>query len=135
MKLIPITERPDHHSLLWTLLLEREEWMSISHRVMPSWDSHVAFVDSNPYEAWYFITQDFEVVGSAYLTRHNEIGIHLFKRFRGERLGPKAVAVLMARHGSRRYLANVAPDNAGSAVMFQNLGFKLVQRTYALESA
>lgn len=135
MKLLPITERPDRYSLLWTLLLERDEWMNISHKEMPTWEQHVAFVDNPPYEAWYFITRDMEIVGSVYLTKQNEIGIHLFRAFRGERIGPKAVCLLIDKHGRRKYLANIAPNNAGSAVMFQNLGFRLIQRTYALEQA
>lgn len=133
MQLIPISERPDRHSLLWMLLAERDPWMNISHKAMPTWEEHVAFVDRKPYLDWCFIDVDGDIVGSIYLTHLHEIGIFIFKARRGARLGPKAVWLMMEKHGPRRYLANVAPDNAGSAVMFANLGFKIIQRTYALE--
>lgn len=133
MNLISIYTRPDRHELLWRLLSERDPEVNISHRKMPSWDEHVAFVDSQPYEAWYFIPVDYDrvVVGACYLTKSDEIGIHIWRPYRSEGHAPKAVEALMKLHGERRYLANINPLNARSAAMFQKLGFELVQHTYA----
>jgi RimJ/RimL family protein N-acetyltransferase len=133
MNLLPVTERPDRYSLLWTLLLEREDWMNISHKEMPAWDKHVAFVDSQPYDAWYFIEINHQIAGAAYLTRQSEIGIQLFKAFTGLGTGAEVVRRIMELHGPRRFVANVNPANLGSARMFQRLGFNLVQHSYALD--
>jgi len=133
MNLTPVTERPDRYSLLWTLLLEREPWQNISHRAMPTWERHVAFVDSQPYDAWYFIEIDNQIAGAAYLTRQSEIGIQLFKAFTGIGTGTEVVRKIMELHGPRRFIANVSPLNLGSARMFQRLGFELVQHSYALD--
>lgn len=103
--------------------------MSISHRAMPSWSDHIKFMESKPYEAWYIIGDDY---GVCYLSKQNEIGVFLFREFRGMGYGPRAIKALMAKHGPRRYLANVNPRNEASATVFRNLGFKLVQHTYEL---
>jgi hypothetical protein len=55
MNLISIYERPDRALVLHQLLEERDESANISHKAMPSWDDHVRFVESKPYQAWYFI--------------------------------------------------------------------------------
>ncbi len=128
MTLNSVYDRADHHKLLFQLLSEREETTNISHAKMPEWDKHVGFVDSHPYEAWYFIGP--EPVGACYLTKQNEIGIFIFKDHQGKGHGPKAVKALMELHGKRRYLANINPRNEKSAALFAALGFKPVQHTY-----
>jgi hypothetical protein len=55
MNLISIYERPDRALVLHQLLEERDDTANISHKAMPSWDEHVRFVESKPYQAWYFI--------------------------------------------------------------------------------
>ena len=59
MNLISIYERPDRALVLHQLLEEREPEANISHKAMPSWEEHVRFVESKPYEAWYFIDTEF----------------------------------------------------------------------------
>jgi RimJ/RimL family protein N-acetyltransferase len=131
MKLIPVYDRLDRHELLYRLLAERSDEVNISHKAMPGWCQHVAFVESKPYEAWYFIVDD-EVHGACYLTKGDEIGIHIYRDSRGGGRGPKAVKALIREHGPRRYLANVNPRNEPSAAMFARLGFTLIQHTYEL---
>lgn len=116
---------------LYTLLKEREERINISHRSMPTYEDHVAFVKSRPYEAWYFInTADGEIAGATYLTKHNEIGIFIFRGYRNHHFGPRAVQALMEKHGPRRYLANIAPQNWRSLGLFTEEGFTLIQHTF-----
>ncbi len=111
------------------MLAERDASVNISHRAMPSWDEHIKFVNSKPYQAWYFIC-DPEPIGTCYLTERNEIGVFIHKQFQGKGYGKKAVEMLMQKHGQRRYLANISPENEPSAVLFAKLGFKLVQHTF-----
>ena len=137
MKLIPISEHPDHAKILYDLLAERESNVNISHKKMPTWEEHCAFVANYPYEAWDLIVVGDDVVGTIYLTpmppasiRGNEIGIFIFKAHQGNGYGPQAIRMLMERHGPRRYLANISPSNPRSMRMFEALGFRHSETTY-----
>lgn len=131
MKLTPISEHPDHLKILWDLLAERTPEQSISHKGMPTWEDHVAFVGSPPYTAWYLIDMDGFVVGSTYLTHSFEIGISVFHNCRRIGIGSSAVKELMRLHGPRRYLANINPANEASKRMWAKLGFTKIQETYS----
>jgi RimJ/RimL family protein N-acetyltransferase len=131
MKLQSIYERPDRHELLYRLLAERGEDVNISHKEMPGRDQHIAFVESNPYQAWYFIC-DPEPVGACYLSRLNEIGVFVFAKFQKKGYARAAVKEIIKRHGPGRYLANVSPRNEVSRFLFSGLGFKHIQSTYEL---
>jgi RimJ/RimL family protein N-acetyltransferase len=132
MKLLSIYERPDRHELLWNLLRERDETTNISHKEMPGWCEHFRFIEAKPYTAWYFIV-DGDVHGACYLSRHNEIGVHVFRASQGRGYGPRAIDALIKLHGPGRYLANINPRNERSATLFANRGFRLCQHTYALD--
>ena len=123
-----IYEWRDRHELLYKLLSERDDLINISHKAMPCWGDHIRFVESKPYEAWYFIGD--EPLGACYLSKQNEIGVALFKQYQGKGHGRQAVKAIMDMHGRRRYLANINPQNERSRFMFQGLGFKLIQQTY-----
>ncbi len=130
ISLSSIYERPDRHELLYQLLGERDETVNISHKVMPAWADHVRFVESQPYEAWYFIGD--EPFGACYLTKQNEIGIFIFKEHQRKGYGIRAIDALIDKHGHRRYLANISSRNAPSISLFRKLGFNHAQHTYAL---
>jgi RimJ/RimL family protein N-acetyltransferase len=118
--------------ILYDLLAERPAYANISHRKMPTVRQHGAFIRSRPYRCWYLIRHEAAYVGSIYLSRSDEIGVFIFARYRGQRLGPRAIELLMRKHPRRRYLANIAPGNKGSIRMFGRLGFRLIQHTYEL---
>ena len=141
MKLVDVYEgdavRDGVADQLYVLLRDRPPEASISHRGMPSWDEHVAFVESLPYAAWFLVEIPFglvaeETIGCVYLTNADEIGVFLFERHRGKGFGPKAIKLLMEACPRERYLANVAPANAQSARMFVKMGFRQIQNTYEL---
>ena len=127
-----VYDNPERYSLLYDLMAERDgdNTINISHHGMPSKEGHARFVDAQPYEAWYFIFCDGKIVGAVYLSRLNEIGVFIFKRWYGNGFGPQAVQELISRHGSGRYLANINPSNEKSKRMFIGLGFKVIQETY-----
>lgn len=129
MNLISVYERPDRHDILYRLLLERDDTVNISHHQMPEYVDHFAFVESRPYEAWYFIEADGDIVGACYLSNQNEIGIFILRAYQGQRFGPEAVQILMNKHGKRRYLANYNPKNDRSLRMFDRMGFKVISQT------
>ena len=130
MKLVSVYVAPNATETLYELLAERTPDMNISHRAMPDWEDHVAFVASKPYAAWYVIdVPDVGRVGSVYLTKQREVGLFIFARHRGKGYGKQALAMLRERHPGR-LLANIAPGNAPSHRFFVANGGRLIQQTY-----
>ncbi len=128
MKLHPVG--PEDAEFLFALLKERPAHANISHRRMPSWDDHVKFIASCPYEAWYIIEDDEGAdCGSVYLTKADELGVFVWSTERGKGYGRAAVAEVMRRHPRRRFVANIAPMNRESQSFFASFGFKLIQYT------
>lgn len=144
MQLIPISEHPDAANILYQLLEERDPIVNISHKKMPTWEEHLAFVETHDpmcdgegeyaYRWWFLIEDENAIVGQAYLTQRFEIGIQIAHEHQGRGLGSRAVKMLMQMETWPRYLANVAPGNEASRRMFEKLGFKHIQNTYALEA-
>ncbi len=128
-ELVNIYNEEDHMQILYGFLSERTPEQSISHKEMPSIEDHIDFVDSEPYLAWYFIVDDFQIVGSVYLTKQREIGISIGEDWRGCGYGSAAVKMLMERHPGK-FLANINPDNDVSIKFFAQFGAKHIQNTY-----
>ena len=121
------------YRFLYNLLKERDSKVNISHKKMPTYDEHVNFVKSKPYSKWYIIFKSEQKVGSIYLTKNNEIGIFLSKKFQVKNIGKFALNELMKKNPCKRFLANVNPKNKISNVFFKNNDFKLIQYTLRLE--
>lgn len=132
--------------VLYELLRERsqedDKHVNISHREMPTWEEHVEFIRSVPYPLWYLIYFNDEAIGDISLTGRNEIGIVLFRRYRGNGYGSQAVEKFIREHRplpaitsvrAGHFLANINPLNSASIRMFERMGFRHVQNTYRLE--
>lgn len=132
MKLIDAYGHPEAEDLLWMLLSEREKQQSISHKKMPTLAEHRAFIASRPYPQWYLIDCG-DLVGATYLTDRREVGIFILRRFRGHGYGRAAVLRLLEMHPGPM-LANINPANRASIDLFKDIGFNLVQQTYALST-
>jgi RimJ/RimL family protein N-acetyltransferase len=133
LRLVDAYQYPNAVELLWALLGERQPHESISHRRMPSYADHAAFVISRPYSAWDVIEVDGEAVGTVYLTQQDEIGVSVLKSKRGNGYARQAIKELIARHPRDRYLANINPLNTKSQALFLMLGFRgPIQATYEL---
>jgi RimJ/RimL family protein N-acetyltransferase len=133
VKLIPISEYTGAAKFLYRLLEERDPVANISHRVMPTWEEHLAFIASRPYQSWWFIDVDGEAVGAIYLTERHEIGVAVLRQYQRRGYASAAVRAVIDMRLDK-LLANVAPGNEASRKMFEKLGFKLVQHTLALEA-
>ena len=118
---------------LYGLLKERESDVNISHKKMPTYAQHIKFIESKPYSKWYIIKFGNKKIGTAYLTRQNEIGIHIIKDMRSKKLGTSILKILMKKNRRKRYLANINPKNKKSIAFFKKNGFKLIQYTFELE--
>ena len=132
IKLRSVYREDEAPRVLYRLLEERNEEINISHRSMPTWRAHLAFVRSKPYAAWYLLEQDKEFVGAIYLSKMDEIGIFVLRAHQGKGLGKKAIKALMKRHPRKRFLANINPRNTNSIGMFEDMGFRHIQNTYEL---
>jgi len=120
------------YRFLYNLLMERDARANISHKKMPTYNKHVAFVSAKPYSKWYVILYDTNKAGSIYLSSQNEIGIFIKKSFQGKQLENIALRKMIQKNPKKRYLANVSPQNKKSMRFFKNNGFKLIQYTFEL---
>ena len=142
VSLVDLVTLPDGPAMAFALLRMRRPLESISHRQMPTWAEHCAYIESAPYAGWYGITRDYDgmFLGTIYLTRGdkpdhlgNEIGMHLFPEFRGMGYGRCAVRQLMRIWGKGTYHANIVPGNDASVAFFESLGFTPLQVTYSFK--
>lgn len=133
IRFVSIYNTAGFEQILHRLLKERSQYMNISHKRVPSFAEHCRFVRSKPYDEWCFIMNEGTILGAIYLSRLNEIGIFLFKAFRGKGLEKEALKFFIAKHRKRRLLVNVSPKNKCYERIFQNLGFTYIQKTYCLE--
>lgn len=133
---------PGAIEFLYELLAERPRHANISHSTMPTLEQHRAFVVRRVYRAWFLIeNDDGERVGAVTLTHANEIGVAVKVGFQHRGYASAAIRDLMGmfkplddirsvRRG--RFIANVAPMNEVSHMLFEKLGAKPIQVTYEL---
>ena len=120
---------------LYELLSERKSYENISHKKNPTYAKHVKFVMSKPYTKWYIIYHVKEKIGSIYLTKQDEIGIHFNESLKAN-LQPKSafwlqvLKITMKKNPRNRYLVNINPGNTRMKNFLKNAGFELIQHTY-----
>ena len=124
--------RDSDSKFLFELLEERDPRANISHKKMPSYNEHLKFIKSKPYTKWYIILKSKYRIGSIYLSKNDEIGIFLSKKYQGKNIGNDALKELIRKNPRERYLANVNPKNKKSSIFFKNNNFKLIQHTYEM---
>ena len=115
---------------LYELLEERKSITYISHKKMPTYEEHVKFVRSKPYSKWYIINVNGEKAGSIYLTKQNEIGIHLFRIFEDSQRYQDIIKKLMSEDSESEFFINISPKNELYINFTKDLGFSLIQHTY-----
>ena len=130
VKLIDVYASPDAPKVLYQLMEERTPDVNISHRALPDRKTHLAFIESRPYDAWYLIKENDEPVGAIYLSKMSEIGVFILNAHRGHGYGKRAIEMLVEKHPRERFLANINPMNTRSIELFQSLGFSHIQNTY-----
>jgi len=125
--------KKEDHIFLHNLLSQRRALVNISHKIMPTWEEHVKFVKSKPYSKWYIIYKKTEKIGSIYLSKQHEIGIHILKKYEKESTQIESIKQLMSLNSKSKFRANVSPKNKKYITLFKKLGFKMVQHTYELD--
>ena len=124
-----IIEETDY-KFLYELLLQRKKIVNISHKKMPTYEEHVKFIESEPYSKWYIIQIDDKKIGSIYLTKENEIGIHFFTQYEESERFQNVIKEFFLKEPQDRFVMNVSPKNEQYIDMAKKLGFHLVQHTY-----
>ena len=128
LKLLPINEKD--YEFLYKLLSERNQITFISHKKMPTYEEHVKFIESEPYSKWYIIQIDDKKIGSIYLTKENEIGIHFFTQYEESERFQNVIKEFFLKEPQDRFVMNVSPKNEQYIDLAKKLGFHLVQHTY-----
>ena len=122
---------------LYELLSERKLYENISHKKNPTYAKHIKFVMSKPYTKWHIIYYGKEKIGSIYITKQDEVGIH-FKEQLQANVKPKSalwlqvLKIMMKKNPRNRYLVNINPSNTRMKTFLKNAGFKLIQHTYEM---
>ena len=144
MKLWSVYKTKDAVEFLWRVmklrLEEAKHGVNISHRKMPKWKQHLAFIKRRQNGDWYLIQIGTVqrglnaprmpiYAGWIYINRASEIGIILLPVCRDAGVGTWAIKEIMRLHPRPRYLANINPKNKRSIKFFERLGFKLCQIT------
>ena len=99
---------------------------------MPTYNKHINFISSKPYSKWYIIYFERTKVGSIYISKQNEIGIFIMKKFLKKRIGSEALEIIIKSNPRKQFLANINPKNKKSIEFFKKNGFKILQHTYEL---
>jgi len=118
---------------LFDLLKERDSRANISHKKMPTYVEHIKFIKSKPYSKWYIIYNKTKQIGSIYLSKQNEIGIHLLKKYEKESTHIESIKKLMLLNPKIKFRVNISPKNKNYIIFFKKLGFEMIQHTYELD--
>ena len=118
------------YKFLYKLLKNRTLKTNISHKFLPSYSQHVKFVKSKPYSKWYIIYYGNQKCGSIYLSKQNEIGMHLQKKHNTLKIKNESLNAIIQKNPRYRYLVNINPKNKELIKFFKNNNFKLIQYTY-----
>jgi hypothetical protein len=119
-------------NFLFELLESRNSNENISHKKMPTFSQHKKFVLSKPYSKWYIIYQNSVKIGSIYLSKQDEIGMVILKKYKKSNMGFKPIQLLINKNPRKRYLANVSIKNKKSMKFFKEYKFQLIQHTFEL---
>ena len=119
-------------SFLYELLSERKSYENISHKKNPTYVKHVKFVMSKPYSKWYIIYRATEKIGSVYITKQDEIGIHFKEKNITNKIRSKVLKMIIKKNPRDRYLININSSNTKMKKFLKNEGFELIQHTYEI---
>ena len=87
---------------------------------------------SKPYSKWYIIYRATEKIGSVYITKQDEIGIHFKEKNITNKICSKVLKMIIKKNPRDRYLININPSNTKMKKFLKNEGFELIQHTYEI---
>ena len=129
------TSDKEHGMILFELLKKRKYF--ISHKKTPSLKEHLHFFENNPYRIWYILYLENDLVGAAYCTYQNLIGINLIKD-KSEIYKNSLIKIISdvsplppkpsVRSGN--FCINVSPQNKKLQMALKELNAIEIQKTY-----
>lgn len=140
VELIKVNKSTSHVDILYNLLKKRSINENISHTSLPNYQEHKLFVNTNPYRYWFLIFSSKKIIGSAYVTRLNEIAIRIEKnslviyketlKLLIENLKPlKAIPSQRSKH----FIINISPKSKNLINLFSKMGLQKIQETYTIK--
>lgn len=130
------------YKLMQQRLEEHDAHTNISHRQMPSFSAHAAYVEGHPNAAWYIPRNEAgTMLGSVHATKNNEIGIVIAKEYRRQGYAAAVLRAFFNQHtplpaekGKRsgHWIANIVPSNEASIRLFARFNATHIQNTYEL---
>ena len=127
VKLKEVTER--NAEFLYDMLKERDPTINVTHKKLPSFNKHLEFIKSKPYDAWYIIEIESKQVGHIYIDNKNRIGWFIKREFKGFGFVIPAFEELKILHKRKNYLGKVNPNNFEAQNLLTKLKFVL-KNTY-----
>jgi GNAT superfamily N-acetyltransferase len=114
---------------LYGVLIERlkDPDSNISHKAMPSWEDHVAYLHSGVYQAHYLAVlgaHDDICIGHCYVDKDDHVGVYIHPLYRRRGFATWMLGELIKRHPPPLY-ANVNRHNMASLKLFDAMGFRL----------
>lgn len=139
--LIKVDKSTLHINILYKFLKKRSIYDNISHTSLPNYQQHRLFVNTNPYRYWFLIFFSKKVIGSAYVSRLNEISIKIEKnnlviyketlKLLIENLKPlKEIPSQRSKH----FVINVSPKNKNLINLLSKMGLQKIQETYTIKN-
>jgi len=97
--------------------------LSVTFLKMPNYKEFEKNYFSNDYKRYMIIDSNNKKMGFVVITKDNEIGYFLSKKYQGEGIGVEAVKQLMQLNPRERYFATIHNKNNRSANLVKKLGF------------
>ena len=119
----------ENADFLYEMLKERDSTTNVTHKELPSFNKHLEFIKSNPYDVWYIIEIESKQVGHIWLDNADRIGWFTKKEFKGFGFVIPAFEELKRLHKRKKYLGEVNPNNFESQNLLTKLKFVL-KNTY-----
>ena len=138
--LIKVSTIERHLKFLFQLLKTRSIKNSISHRSLPTFKKHKAFVLSKPYRYWFIIKVSDTFLGAVYLTKTNTVAIHLINN--NKKIYEKVLSFIIKNIEplkplpsirGKDYTINLPVRNKIYSKVIINLGGQKVQDTYSVK--
>ena len=118
---------------LYEMLKERKPEENISHKEIPSMKQHISFISSKPYSKWYIILYKKEKAGTIYLSKQDEIGIHIKNDYKNLEIDKDVVRIIIKKNPRKKYFANISIKNRKLMKFFESQKFCKLQVTYEID--
>ena len=118
VKLKEVTE--ENADFLYEMLKERDSTINVTHKELPSFNKHLEFIKSNPYDAWYIIEIESKQVGHIWLDNVDRIGWFTKKEFKGFGFVILAFEELKRLHKEKNISVKLTPIILNHKIFSQN---------------